>query len=63
MVPYFSLMRFATKQDKIMMWIGGFAALANGACMPLFALIFGDMTNSFQYEGEKMFDEALKNAM
>lgn len=42
-----SLLRFATKTDIILMVCGGIASCVNGIALPMFALIFGNMTDSF----------------
>jgi len=38
--------------------IGSFAALAMGAAIPAFALLWGDMTDSFGKGGDAMVDKA-----
>lgn len=63
MVPFFELLRYATTRDKILMFIGGFAAFANGAAFPSFSIIFGDMTDSFSAAGDEMVRQAGMNAM
>jgi len=50
MASYGSLFRYATKDDKILIVVGGIASLINGAALPLFSVIFGMMTNSFAGE-------------
>lgn len=47
MVPFSELLQFATTSDKILMALGGFAAFVNGSAMPLFSVIFGEMSDSF----------------
>lgn len=39
--------RFATRKDYILMAVGSIFALANGATMPLFSLLWGGMLDSF----------------
>ena len=39
--------RFAKRKDYILMGVGSFFSLANGATMPLFALLWGGMLQSF----------------
>lgn len=46
-VKYFDLFRFASKSDKIVMIIGSIFAAINGATMPFFMYLLGDMINSF----------------
>ena len=46
-LPYFKLFRFATTKDKLLMAIGTIFSIINGATMPLFMYILGDMINSF----------------
>jgi ATP-binding cassette subfamily B (MDR/TAP) protein 1 len=41
------LFRFADKFDKILMFFGSLGAIAIGTALPLFALLWGNMTNSF----------------
>jgi ATP-binding cassette subfamily B (MDR/TAP) protein 1 len=41
------LFRFANKTDYILMVVGSIAALAMGAALPAFALLWGSMTDSF----------------
>lgn len=55
-------MRFATSEDKILMWIGSLAAFANGAATPAFSLIFSDLTDSFS-NPDTMVEEVGWNAM
>ncbi|CAD8124583.1 unnamed protein product [Paramecium sonneborni] len=63
MVPYFELLRYASPKDKILMFIGGFAAFCNGAAFPSFSIIFGDMTDSFSQAGDEMVRQAGLNAI
>jgi ATP-binding cassette subfamily B (MDR/TAP) protein 1 len=44
---YFELFRFATKYDAVLMVIGTICACAMGTALPSFALLWGNMTNSF----------------
>lgn len=46
-ISFFKLFRFVEKKDKIYMWIGTLAAMANGAALPIFALVFGGITTEF----------------
>jgi len=53
-------LRFATKSDKVMMIIGSIFAIANGMSMPMFAYIFGNMTDAFKPNATA--DDVLKSA-
>lgn len=46
-VPYFDLFRFADKVDYALLTAALVAAAGNGAAMPLFSLIFGEMVDAF----------------
>jgi ATP-binding cassette subfamily B (MDR/TAP) protein 1 len=48
MVGFFDLFRFAKKIDYLIMAFGTVMALGNGASMPLFALLWGNMLDSFK---------------
>lgn len=45
-LPFKALFRFATPLDKLLMFIGALGAVANGAALPAFAVIFGEMLNA-----------------
>ncbi len=45
-ISYFVILRYATKKEKILMLIACFFAMAGGAGIPLFSLVFGSLTNS-----------------
>ena len=47
MVSWFSLFRFATGFDVILIVIGSICAAAMGVALPAFSILWGDMTNSF----------------
>lgn len=49
-VSYFSLFRYADRKDMILITLGTIAGIGNGACIPLFALIFGNLINVFGNE-------------
>ncbi|EDK31467.1 multidrug resistance protein-like transporter family ABC domain protein (macronuclear) [Tetrahymena thermophila SB210] len=59
-ISFFKLFRYATKFDWILMTVGAIAAIANGIALPLFALIFGQMTDSFgpTSTGDQIVDAA-----
>ena len=46
-VPFHKLFTFADATDVALMIIGTIGALANGISMPLMAIIFGDLIDSF----------------
>jgi len=46
-VPFRRLFRFATPKDWFFMIIGLIASIGNGAALPAFALVFGEITQSF----------------
>lgn len=47
MVSFLELFRFADKIDKILMFFGTIGAALIGTAMPMFALLWGDMTSAF----------------
>lgn len=47
-VTFWSLFRFATTNDKILMFLSGIAAIAAGAILPLMTVVFGSLTGVFQ---------------
>lgn len=59
-VKFSKLFRFATGYDKLLLTIGSLAAFVNGAALPLFSLIFGEMIDSFnsEYSKDKVVDNA-----
>ncbi|XP_044491203.1 ABC transporter B family member 11-like [Mangifera indica] len=46
-VPFRKLFAFADFTDIMLMIIGTIGAIGNGLCMPLMAVLFGDLTDSF----------------
>jgi ATP-binding cassette subfamily B (MDR/TAP) protein 1 len=46
-VGFFTLFRFADGFDKLLMAVGTIAAAANGAALPAFSLLWGNMTDAF----------------
>ncbi|CAD8071446.1 unnamed protein product [Paramecium primaurelia] len=59
MVPYKELFRYATQSDKFLILIGIIASAGNGVTMPMFSVIFGDMTDAFSGEDpDKMVSAA-----
>jgi hypothetical protein len=49
-VPLKSLMRYFTTSDSVIFFFGGLAAFIAGAAMPSMALLFGDLTDTFNPE-------------
>ncbi|KAI9807261.1 MAG: GTPase-activating protein [Piccolia ochrophora] len=47
-VSYWSLYRFATKNDLIIIAVSSLCAIAGGAVMPLMTVIFGQLAGTFQ---------------
>lgn len=47
-LTYFSLYRYATRNDLIIMAVSGICAIAAGAAMPLMTIIFGSLAGTFQ---------------
>ncbi|EGG17681.1 hypothetical protein DFA_08677 [Cavenderia fasciculata] len=50
MVSFFELFRYATLTEKMLMFFGSLAALANGVAMPAISLVAGQMVDSFRPE-------------
>ncbi|KAJ0053287.1 hypothetical protein Pint_00768 [Pistacia integerrima] len=46
-VPFRKLFAFADFTDIMLMSIGSIGAIGNGVCMPIMAILFGDLTDSF----------------
>ena len=44
-VPFKQLLRYATPKDKFLMIVGGIAAAANGAALPAFSILFGNVSD------------------
>lgn len=62
-VAFHELFTFADKWDLVLMAAGSLGALAHGAAMPLFFLLFGDLINGFgknQTDLRTMTDEVSK---
>lgn len=47
-LSYFSLFRFATRNDLLIMALSSVAAIIGGAVMPLMTVIFGELAGVFQ---------------
>lgn len=64
MVPYKELFRYATHSDKLLILIGIITSAGNGVMMPMFSVIFGNMTDAFSGEdSDKMLSAAGESAM
>lgn len=50
-VPYYKLYSFADTMDYLLMFVGTVSAVGNGFCMPIMAIIFGSLVNSFGDNG------------
>jgi len=61
-VPFSKLFCCATRQDWILIILGSIASLVNGAAMPLFSLLFGEVADGFgpQNPGDQVVDTAGK---
>ncbi|KAK0606665.1 hypothetical protein LWI29_002414 [Acer saccharum] len=61
-VPYYKLFSFADSTDILLMVVGTIAAIGNGICTPLMALLFGGFVNSFGDNAnmKQMVDEVSK---
>ena len=46
-ISYFSIFNYSSLPERLLMFIGIAAALASGSGIPLFSLVFGNITNSF----------------
>ncbi|KAK1406637.1 hypothetical protein QVD17_42119 [Tagetes erecta] len=46
-VPFYKLFAFADVTDYVLMIFGTVGAIGNGMCMPLMAVLYGDLLNSF----------------
>ncbi|KAJ8435231.1 hypothetical protein Cgig2_028417 [Carnegiea gigantea] len=46
-VPFYKLFSFADATDRALMIVGSVGAIGNGVCMPLMAILFGDVIDAF----------------
>ncbi len=46
-IGFFEMYRFVSNLDRFFMVLGAICSTAEGTCMPLFALFFGDVPNTF----------------
>ncbi|KAF1983472.1 P-loop containing nucleoside triphosphate hydrolase protein [Aulographum hederae CBS 113979] len=60
-VKYFTLYRYATRWDLIILFISCIAAIISGAAMPLMTVVFGNLTGQFSdyFAGLKSYDAFL----
>uniref|UniRef100_A0A8C3P4M8 ABC-type xenobiotic transporter n=1 Tax=Cyanoderma ruficeps TaxID=181631 RepID=A0A8C3P4M8_9PASS len=57
MVSPFTLFRYSSCSDKLLMILGTLLAVAHGSSLPFAMIIFGDMTDSFVASGNTTFTE------
>ncbi|XP_062350659.1 ATP-dependent translocase ABCB1 [Cinclus cinclus] len=57
MVSPFTLFRYSSRSDKLLMILGTLLAVAHGSSLPIAMIIFGDMTDSFVASGDRNFTE------
>lgn len=62
MVSFLQLFRFADKTDKILIFVGTIGAILIGTAMPMFALLWGNMTTAFG-EGDDAIVDASRTVM
>ncbi|KAL2307338.1 hypothetical protein Nmel_000296 [Mimus melanotis] len=55
MVSPFTLFRYSSWSDKLLMILGTLLAIAHGSSLPIAMIIFGDMTDSFVTSGDRNF--------
>ncbi|NXD36010.1 MDR1 protein, partial [Copsychus sechellarum] len=55
MVSPFTLFRYSSWSDKLLMILGTLLAVAHGSSLPIAMIIFGDMTDSFVASGDTNF--------
>jgi ATP-binding cassette subfamily B (MDR/TAP) protein 1 len=46
-ISFFQLFRFAEPLDKVLMAVGSLGAFVEGAAMPVFTILWGNMTDAF----------------
>ncbi|EGC33546.1 hypothetical protein DICPUDRAFT_80697 [Dictyostelium purpureum] len=67
-IPYYKMFRFSSKFDYLLMFVGSFCAIANGATMPAISIAFGRLLNVFSPDNFKdpnydLMDQVTKNAL
>lgn len=55
-ISYFKLFRYATPMDYMYIILGTLGGMANGAAMPCWALLFGNLVNAFGNESDNLTD-------
>ena len=45
-IGFFHIFRFASAEDRIMMILGSIAAIINGACIPMFGILYGEVRDA-----------------
>eukprot|EP00192_Tetraselmis_astigmatica_P000802 CAMPEP_0117691884 /NCGR_PEP_ID=MMETSP0804-20121206/25998_1 /TAXON_ID=1074897 /ORGANISM="Tetraselmis astigmatica, Strain CCMP880" /LENGTH=1263 /DNA_ID=CAMNT_0005505227 /DNA_START=142 /DNA_END=3933 /DNA_ORIENTATION=+ len=62
-VPYRKLFRYATAWDWLYIVLGTIGGLGNGAALPIWAVLFGDLVNTFGASPDGFMDEIIKLSM
>ncbi|KAL4770774.1 P-loop containing nucleoside triphosphate hydrolase protein [Aspergillus nidulans var. acristatus] len=68
-ISFFGLWRYATKIDILIMIISAICAIAAGAALPLFTILFGSLASTFQrimlyqISYDEFYDELTKNVL
>ncbi|KAF2805142.1 leptomycin B resistance protein pmd1 [Mytilinidion resinicola] len=64
-IGYFSLYRYATKTESLIMAVSAFAAMAGGAAFPLMTLVIGNLTGSFSkfYTDPSIIHESVQHTI
>ncbi|KAL3437552.1 P-loop containing nucleoside triphosphate hydrolase protein [Aspergillus tetrazonus] len=68
-ISFFGLWRYATKMDILIMVISTICAIAAGAALPLFTILFGSLASTFQrimlyqISYDEFYDELTKNVL
>ncbi|XP_053322474.1 ATP-dependent translocase ABCB1 [Spea bombifrons] len=62
MVSPFTMFRYSSATDKLLMVVGSIAAIVHGAGLPLMMLVFGDMTDSFVEAGQNAANNQSMNS-
>mmetsp|Transcript_16792 Transcript_16792/g.14693 ORF Transcript_16792/g.14693 Transcript_16792/m.14693 type:complete len:108 (+) Transcript_16792:59-382(+) len=57
-IKYFKLFKFATRKEKLLMFAGFLASAINGLALPMFALVFGRLTQEFSQEDNDLVEQA-----
>lgn len=62
-VPFLKLFSFADYTDTILMILGTIGAVGNGVCMPLMTVLFGELTDSFGENQNKLNSHQVVDAV